>query len=155
MAGQYAATMNGSLVENEAALAMLKEDFAGYYNLYSETNIAFHELSCAIMRKAKCTNAIKFQDRTHMSVTMYYRFRNGGSGRKPGFLSIINFGVSMGVDKAMMDGLLQKAGLAFDDSAEHRVYAYLFTHARLIGCVIDEANAFLKYMGVPLLGDDE
>lgn len=93
-----------------------------------------------------------FEEKTKLD-KMNYSHVQGGT-HKFSMRPLIAMGVGLSLDLAEMEEVLRLGGMAFQDgNREQEAYKYLFT--AFYGKGIDECNAFLKEIGVTLLGTQQ
>jgi len=98
-------------------------------------------------------NQMKFTDLTTLSKATYYRLLD--ESKNPSFHTIVSLCAGLDFDIDVTRELLQKAGLSFDGSVEHKAYSAAITN--FTGKPIEVRNEFLRSLnleGIKLLGDD-
>ncbi|MDR2658006.1 MAG: hypothetical protein LBB86_09295 [Oscillospiraceae bacterium] len=139
---------NGGLLENQCALAKMRNSFSAQLEQSKDMLPTFEALVSIEMKRQKWDGVV-FHDKTLLDQSLY-SYIVGQKAKEWSLRTVVAICVGLGVNKDMADRLLTAAGFAFGATLRHRAYAFLFTN--LQGYPIEDCSAFLVAEGLEPLG---
>ncbi|GHV47867.1 hypothetical protein FACS189499_06130 [Clostridia bacterium] len=125
------------------------ENFKKWRDKHRRSQYGFVDMATELMTEHHW-NSITFKEKTLLDDVTYSRIKN----KKPKnwkFQTIISVCFGLGTDLNTAAAMLQSEGYAFGKSPEHLAYAFVLDAMR--GDSIDDCNAFLASINVPMLGN--